>query len=140
MKTKNPKMKSNQSLNKTQQPLLDLLTAAMSTHRQNPTASFGDLVASFKVDNCLPKQCQDLGLVARVAGVGYVWQVGNPMDAYNAIIDFRKQRSLQKRASNQSPQMDFAQSTASDSQGPHAGSGSMPRPRTANAKAILSHE
>ncbi len=111
-------MKSNQSLNKTQQRLLDLLTAVMSTHRQNPTASFGDLVASFKVDNCLPKQCQDLGLVARVAGVGYVWQVGNPMDAYNAIIDFRKQRSLQKRASNQSPQMDFAQSTAPDSQGP----------------------
>jgi hypothetical protein len=111
-------MKNSTPLNKTQQRLLDLLTAVMSTHRQNPTASFVDLVASFKVDNCLPKQCQDLGLVEKVRGVGYVWRVGNPMDAYNAIIDFRKQRSLQKRGSNQSPQMDFAQLTAPDSQGP----------------------
>lgn len=118
---RNPKMKSNQSLNKTQQRLLDLLTAAMSTHRQNPTASFGDLVASFKVDNCLPKQCQDLGLVARVAGVGYVWRVGNPMDAYNAIIDFRKQRALQKRAPDLRTQMDFVQAppnAENDQQGP----------------------
>jgi hypothetical protein len=105
-------------LNKTQQRLLDLLTAVMSTHRQNPTASFCDLVASFKVDNCLPKQCEDLGLVEKVRGVGYVWRVGNPVDAYNAIIDYRKQRAIQKRAPNQSPQMDFAQSTAPDSQGP----------------------
>ena len=111
-------MKNSTPLNKTQQRLLDLLTAAMSTHRQNPTASFCDLVASFKVDNCLPKQCEDLGLVEKVRGVGYVWRVGNPVDAYNAIIDYRKQRAIQKRAPNQSPQMDFAQSTAPDSQGP----------------------
>lgn len=114
-------MKNSTPLNKTQQRLLDLLTAVMSTHRQNPTASFSDLVASFKVDNCLPKQCQDLGLVEKVRGVGYVWRVGNPMDAYNAIIDFRKQRALQKRAPDLRTQMDFVQAAPTaenDQRGP----------------------
>lgn len=111
-------MKSNQSLNKTQQRLLDFVTAAMSTHRQRPAFPLGELVTSFKVNNRLPRQCQDLGLVEKVRGVGYVWRTDDPVKAFNAICELRKQEALQKRAPNQSPQMDFAQSTAPDSQGP----------------------
>lgn len=125
-------MKSNQSLNKTQQRLLDFVTAAMSTHRQRPAFPLGELVTSFKVNNRLPRQCQDLGLVEKVRGVGYVWRTDDPVKAFNAICELRKQEALQKRAPNQSPQMDFAQSTAPDSQGPDL--------RALEARIISLHE
>ena len=104
-------MKSNQSLNKTQQRLLDFVTAAISTHRQRPAFPLGDLVTSFKVNNRLPRQCQDLGLVKKVRGVGYVWQTDDPMEAFNQICELRKQEVLQKRAPDLRTHLDFPEMT-----------------------------
>ena len=97
-------MKINKSLNKTEQRLLDWVTAAISTHRQRPAFPLSDLVTSFKVNNRLPTQCQALGILERVHGVGYVWRTDDPVEAFNAICELRKQEALQKRSPDQQTQ------------------------------------
>ncbi len=116
-------MKINKSLNKTEQRLLDFVTTAISTHRQRPAFPLSDLVASFKVDNRLPTQCQDLGLVERVRGIGYVWRTDDPVKAFNAICELRKKEARQKRAPDQQTQTVFTEATTTadadaDQQGP----------------------
>jgi hypothetical protein len=94
-------MKNNTSLNRTEQRLLDFLTAAISTHRQQPGIPINDFVIQFRVDNCLPAQCKKLGLVNKVNGIGYVWLTDDPMVAFRAIRDLRKQEARKQEARKQ---------------------------------------